>query len=103
VLISIVTGANTGIGKQTALELAKHSPAQLWIAARNIESGKETVEKIKSIAPSVDVVFLHMDLTSFDSIKDAAKTVLAETQRMDILMLNAGIVSLPPRSYKRNR
>jgi hypothetical protein len=91
----LITGANAGIGKQTALELAKHNPAQLWIAARNTSSGTAAVEKIKSIAKGVDVRCVECDLASFDSVKSAAKTILEEAKRLDILMLNAGIVCPP--------
>jgi retinol dehydrogenase-12 len=93
--VILITGANAGIGKQTALELAEHHRAQVWIAARNIQSGKKAVEEIKQEAAGVDVRFAECDLTSFDSITSAAQTVMAEAKRLDILMLNAGIV----RSY----
>jgi retinol dehydrogenase-12 len=103
--VILITGANTGIGKATALELAKHDPAQLWIAARNISSGHAAVEEIKAVASSVDVRFVACDLTSFESVKEAARTVVQGSSRLDILMLNAGIVrpSLPsyPIHHKR--
>jgi hypothetical protein len=92
-----VIGANTGIGKQTALELAKHGPAQLWLAARNEQSGQQAVDEIQKAAPGVDVRFLKCDLTSFDSIQAAAKAIMAAAENLDVLILNAGIVRpLPP-------
>jgi retinol dehydrogenase-12 len=97
--VILITGANTGLGKQTALELAKHDPAQLWIAARNISGGTAIVAEIKkAVASSVDVRFVECDLTSFECVKEAARTVVQGSSRLDILMLNAGIVrpSLPP-------
>jgi NAD(P)-dependent dehydrogenase (short-subunit alcohol dehydrogenase family) len=92
----LITGANSGIGKQTAIELAKHDPAQIWIAARNEQSGLEAVQDVKKTRPSVDVRFVSLDLTSFESIKAAAKIVLAEAAQLDLLMLNAGIMGGPP-------
>ncbi|KAF2024654.1 NAD(P)-binding protein [Setomelanomma holmii] len=94
--VILITGANAGIGKQTALELAKHGPAQLWIAARNEASGKEAVEEIKKVAPKVDVRFVPCDLTSFDLVQGAAKTVLNGSEKLDVLILNAGIMGGKP-------
>ena len=92
--VIVITGANSGIGKQTAVELAKHNPAQIWIAARNEQSGLEAVQDVKKTGSSVDVRFVSLELTSFESIKAAAKIVLAEAPQLDLLMLNAGIVSV---------
>lgn len=88
-----MTGANSGIGQQTAIELARHDPAQIWVAARTVSSGQETVEEIQAAGPNVDVRFVQIDLASFASIKAAAKTLLAAAAKLDILVLNAGIVS----------
>src|SRR5690349_4579662 len=91
--VFLITGGNAGIGKQTALELAKHYPAQIWILARNAETGKLSVKEINAVAPEVDVRFVDCDLASFTSIKSAARTVLKEATKLDVLLLNAGIVS----------
>jgi len=91
--VVLVTGANAGIGKQTALDLSKHSPTQVWVAARNAQSGMEAVEQIKAAAsPETSVQFVELDLSSFASVKSAAKKVAAESDRMDILALNAGMM-----------
>ncbi|EON98524.1 putative short-chain dehydrogenase reductase protein [Phaeoacremonium minimum UCRPA7] len=90
--VILITGGNTGIGKQMALDLSIHNPAQIWIAARNQKTGHATVEEIKSKAPDVSVHFLKLDLSSFASIKDAASTFLASATRLDVLTLNAGLM-----------
>lgn len=88
--VILITGANSGLGKQSSLELARHKPAQIWMAARSPDKGKEAVEEVKSQVPDAAVTFLELDLSSFDSIKNAAKTVLESSPRLDILFLNAG-------------
>jgi NAD(P)-dependent dehydrogenase (short-subunit alcohol dehydrogenase family) len=88
--VILITGANSGLGKQSSLELAKHNPAQIWMAARSPDKGQAAVAEVKSQVPGATVVFLELDLSSFDSIKKAAKTVLTSSPRLDILMLNAG-------------
>ncbi|KAH6644719.1 hypothetical protein C7974DRAFT_440260 [Boeremia exigua] len=94
--IILITGANSGIGKQTALELAMHNPAQIWVAARTVSSAQEAVRDIQAARPTVDVRFVQIDLASFASIKAAANTLLAAVAKLDILMLNAGIMGGTP-------
>lgn len=88
--VILITGANSGLGKQSSLELAKHKPTHVWMAARSPEKGKEAVDDVKRQVPDAAITFLELDLSSFDSIKSAAKTVIASSPRLDILMLNAG-------------
>ncbi|KAH7119643.1 hypothetical protein B0J11DRAFT_65405 [Dendryphion nanum] len=94
--VILITGANSGIGKQTALDLSKHDPAQIWVAARSALSGQAAVDEIKTGAPEVDVRLVQLDLTSFESIKSAAREILEGTKRLDILILNAGIMGGEP-------
>ncbi len=84
--VILITGGNIGIGKQSALELSKHNPSQLWIGGRNGETGNAAVEEIKAASPGASVRFLKMDLASFDSVKQAVKTFQASASRLDILM-----------------
>ncbi|KAK7947909.1 uncharacterized protein PG986_008795 [Apiospora aurea] len=88
--VILITGANSGLGKQAALELAKHGPAMIYMAARSPDKGNEAVADIRSRVPGASVSFLEMDLTTFASIKKAAKTMSDSSPRLDILMLNAG-------------
>lgn len=91
----LITGANSGLGKQASLEFAKHKPAQIWMAARSSEKGNAALAEVKAQVPDAPLTFLELDLTSFASIKSAAKKVLESAARLDILMLNAGSKSNP--------
>ncbi|KAK3313047.1 hypothetical protein B0H66DRAFT_569423 [Apodospora peruviana] len=95
--VILVTGGNSGLGKQAILDLVKHSPARIWLAARNAENARNTVAEITSRCPDAAPLIktLDLDLTSFESIKAAAGRVVAESDRLDILMLNAGIMMAP--------
>lgn len=93
--VILITGGNTGLGKQTATDLAKHNPSGLWIAGRNTETGNATAEEIKKASPGVPVHFLYLDLSSFKSIKAAAKTFLTSEVRLDLYYMNAGIMGGP--------
>ncbi|KLU81177.1 hypothetical protein MAPG_00271 [Magnaporthiopsis poae ATCC 64411] len=98
--VVVITGGNVGLGRQSAIELAKKGPAEIWIASRNKVKGEEAVAEIQKVAGADGstplVRFLELDLSSFDSIKSATQTLLAATDRIDILMLNAGVLGGPP-------
>lgn len=93
--VILITGANTGLGKQSSLELAKHGPSHIWMTARDVEKGNAAVAEAKRQSPDVSLSFLELDLASFKSIKAAAKAFLATASRLDILFLNAGILGHP--------
>ncbi|WXC54270.1 hypothetical protein SNK03_000274 [Fusarium graminearum] len=95
--VILITGANTGLGKATALELAKHNPAHIYITARNSTKGNTALEEVKGVASEgTQVSLLELDLSSFDSIKAAAKDFLDREVRLDVLLLNAGVMGAPP-------
>lgn len=90
----IITGANTGIGKETAIDLAKRN-AKVIIACRNVERGEQAERDIKRLSKSENVHFKLVDLASFASIKKFCSQVLEEEPRIDILINNAGIMRCP--------
>jgi retinol dehydrogenase 12 len=92
----LVTGGNIGLGKQSILEFARHKPQRIWLAARSPEKAEAAIAEVKSEVPDAPVEFLQLDLASFDSIKVAAQRVLESSQRLDILLNNAGIMACPP-------
>lgn len=95
--VILVTGANTGIGKESVLQLAKHNPAKLYLAARTEAKARDAIKLIKSaISKPVDIEYLPLDLASLKSVREAAERVNASTSRLDILILNAGIMAVPP-------
>jgi NAD(P)-dependent dehydrogenase (short-subunit alcohol dehydrogenase family) len=94
--IVLVTGANTGLGKQSLLSLAHHNPTATYLAARNLFKASAAVAEIHSQVPGANIKLLELDLSSFDSVKKAATKFTEEAGRLDILMLNAGIMGVPP-------
>lgn len=95
--IILVTGGNIGLGKQCIIEYAHHNPAQIWLAARNLDKARTAVEEIQSqLANPVSIKILELDLSSLESVQKAARTFTSEAYRLDILMLNAGIMATPP-------
>ncbi|KAM5349754.1 hypothetical protein ACJ41O_006259 [Fusarium nematophilum] len=96
--VVLITGGNVGLGKQSALSLCKHHPSQVWIAARSAKKGNAAISEIKEQVPGsgISLRFLELDLASFDSVKSAARTLLESVSRLDIVLLNAGIMACPP-------
>ena len=86
---------NVGLGKETVLQLAKHNP-KIYLAARTPSKAKDTIASIKEQVPNADITFLELDLTSLASVKKAAETFTASSQRLDILINNAGVMAQPP-------
>ena len=89
----IVTGANIGLGKETARHLANMNPARLILAVRSIEKGQEAADDIKRTSKCNSVEVWELDLGSFASVKAFAKRVDSQLDRLDILIENAGIAT----------
>jgi NAD(P)-dependent dehydrogenase (short-subunit alcohol dehydrogenase family) len=85
----IVTGGNSGIGFETALALANFG-ANVTILSRNQEKADVAVKSIKAKSQNKNVDYILADLSSQKSIKDAAKYILKEYDKIDVLVNNAG-------------
>ncbi|XP_034556945.1 dehydrogenase/reductase SDR family member 13-like [Notolabrus celidotus] len=86
----IVTGSNTGIGKETAIDLAKRG-ARVILACRSRQRGEAALEDVKRESGSNQVVFMPLDLGSQKSVRSFAETFLKTESRLDLLINNAGI------------
>ena len=92
--LAVVTGANTGLGFETARTLAARG-ASVVLAVRDIEKGKRAAARIADTAPGADVMVQPLDLTSLDSIHAAADELRAKHPRIDLLINNAGVMFTP--------
>ncbi|KAH8898198.1 NAD(P)-binding protein [Thozetella sp. PMI_491] len=94
--VILVTGGSSGLGKQSILDLARHGPARIFLAARDLDKAAAAIDDIKKAAPdAAPIEPLELDLASLASVKKAAAAFTSRSQRLDILMLNAGIMSPP--------
>lgn len=96
----IIAIGNTGLGKETIDQLAKHDPSHIYLAARTPSKGQAAVADVKKATPTANITFLPLDLASFDSISSAAKEFTAKSERLDVLLNNAGVMALPPGTTK---
>ncbi|KAM8854506.1 dehydrogenase/reductase SDR family member 13-like [Synchiropus picturatus] len=86
----IVTGSNTGIGKTTAIDLAKRG-ARVILACRSKQRGETALVDVKRESGSKNVVFMQLDLGSLQSVRSFAENFLRLETRLDILINNAGV------------
>jgi NAD(P)-dependent dehydrogenase (short-subunit alcohol dehydrogenase family) len=85
----LITGASEpGLGSETAISLAHANPAHLILTARSDTKIKPVQEKIASLNPPID-------LSDYDSIREAASKVNGSISKLDILINNAGVMALP--------
>jgi NAD(P)-dependent dehydrogenase (short-subunit alcohol dehydrogenase family) len=92
--LAVVTGANTGLGFETAQVLAARG-ASVVLAVRDIEKGKRAAARIADTAPGANVTVQPLDLTSLESIRAAAGELRAKHPRIDLLINNAGVMFTP--------
>ncbi|KAH8550857.1 short-chain dehydrogenase [Umbelopsis sp. PMI_123] len=92
----IITGASwNGLGAEAARVIAKHDPKLIILAGRKQESLDETIQKTKEETPNANIRSLILDLTSLESVRQAAKVVNSHEETIDVLINNAGIMATP--------
>ncbi|KAI1080920.1 NAD(P)-binding protein [Whalleya microplaca] len=116
--VILITGAAGDLGRQTTIELARYGrPAYIYVAdlPRDEHAKTALIDRITSEAydgkdqdddtkTRTTVRFLDLDLTSFESVRACATELVSKTDRLDILILNAGIIrvatGLTPEGYE---
>ena len=97
--LAVVTGANTGLGFETARVLAARG-ASVVLAVRDTDKGKAAAARIAVTAPGADVTVQRLDLTCLDSIRAAAGELRARHPRIDLLINNAGVMFTPQQATR---
>jgi len=99
--VAVVTGGNSGIGVETVKALA-YAGCRVVLASRSVEAGENAVEEeVKReglgaySVPDADVTVKRLDLADLGSVASFASEVLATEERVDYLVLNAGVMALP--------
>ncbi|KAL6465273.1 hypothetical protein MHYP_G00254060 [Metynnis hypsauchen] len=89
----LITGGNSGIGKETAVALALRG-ARVILACRDEDRARKAVREIKARSHNMNVLYMEVDLANMKSIREFSKTFLQKEKRLDILVNNAGIPSV---------
>jgi len=93
---AVVTGANGGLGLETARALAG-AGAHVVMAARDQEKAASAEKRIQEELPAASLRVVPLDLGSLVSVREAADRVLADHRQIDILVNNAGLMAIPER------
>lgn len=92
--VAVVTGANSGLGLESAKALAG-AGAHVVMAARNQEKAQAAYEVIRAAHPEASLEIVEVDLGSFESTKAAAARIAGDHPKVDILINNAGLMAMP--------
>ena len=96
---AVITGANTGLGYETAAALAAKG-AHVVLAVRNLDKGKDAADRITTAIPGASVAVQELDLTSLESIRSAADQLRPTYDAIDLLINNAGVMMTPKSTTK---
>ncbi len=94
--VALVTGANAGLGFETALALYQRG-TKVIVACRSEEKGLDAIERIKATGDGGTLVYGHLDLSSLNSVNEFTAKIIADEPRLDLLINNAGVM-IPPAS-----
>ncbi|KAK3940883.1 hypothetical protein QBC46DRAFT_384039 [Diplogelasinospora grovesii] len=100
--VILITGGTGGLGAASAVLLARHNPARIYISGRRSKAAESVIQEIREAGnTTTDVRFLFCDLADLSSVKAAAEEVLTNESddgegRLDMLIANAGVAAPPP-------
>ena len=100
--VAVVTGANTGLGFETARALAARG-ATVVLAVRDVDKGARAAQRMAgNVAGNVagEVTVQRLDLTSLESVRDAAAALRGTHPRIDLLVNNAGVMYTPKQTTR---
>lgn len=90
----LITGANTGIGKETAIDLAKRG-ARVIMACRDMERGQAALKEVIENSANDNVSCMKLDLSDTKSIREFADNINKGEEKLNILLNNAGVMVCP--------
>ena len=98
----LITGTSqSGIGAETAIILASANPKRIILASRTEAKVSPVIDEIKKTSPTVDVVFIELDLLDNSSVRKAAEKIKTVTNTIHGLVNNAGVMAV--RNYETSK
>jgi NAD(P)-dependent dehydrogenase (short-subunit alcohol dehydrogenase family) len=91
---AIISGSNTGLGYEAALQLLGLQLSHLIMAVRSLNKGESAAVKLRQLYPKANVEVWKLDMSGYDSIQTFARRVESQLSRIDIVLLNAGVIRL---------
>jgi len=91
--VILVTGGNTGVGKETVKQLLAHN-AKVYLAARSAKKANEAIEELKN-ETGKQAIFLQLDLSDLLAVRKSAQEFLSKESQLHVLINNAGVMVSP--------
>lgn len=91
---AIITGSNTGLGFESARQLLGLGLSHLIMGVRSLDKGLEAAEKLRAVNSSAKIDVWKLDMEAYDSVQSFVQKCQDELQRLDIVILNAGLSPL---------
>ncbi len=89
---AVVTGANTGLGYEACLQLLGLELSRLVLAVRSLDKGEAAANKMRALFPKASIEVWQLDMCSYESVQAFARRIESELPRLDIALLNAGMI-----------
>ena len=91
-----INAGTSGLGKEAILALSRKQPKRIYFTGRNSKGAASVISQVKDANPTVNLIFLECDQTSLSSVESAIKQFLSHSQRLDVLLCNAGVMGTDP-------
>lgn len=88
---AIISGSNTGLGYEAALQLLDLKLSHLILAVRSLAKGDKAAATLRNLYPKANIEVWELDMSSYESIQSFARRVSTQLSRIDIVILNAGV------------
>ncbi len=98
---SVVITGTGGIGYETAAALTR-AGAEVIMAGRNKDKGKDAIEKIKALVPTGNICFKQLDLADLESVQAFGEQIRAQRSSLDVLINNAAVMNPPQRKVTKD-
>ncbi|OTA55493.1 putative short-chain dehydrogenase/reductase family protein [Hypoxylon sp. EC38] len=92
--VAVITGANTGLGFEASKQMLSLNLSHLVIAVRSREKGEAAAAKLRNKHPGATIEVMLLDMSSYDSIQGFVHRIDNQLSRLDIAILNAGVMKL---------
>jgi len=92
--VAIITGGNSGLGYETAVQLLELGLSHLVLGVRSVEKGEAAASRLRTIRTTAQVDVWPLDMASYESVQSFARRVESQLTRIDFVLLNAGVMRL---------
>jgi NAD(P)-dependent dehydrogenase (short-subunit alcohol dehydrogenase family) len=92
--VAVITGANAGLGHETALQLAR-AGTSVVMACRSLERARQAQSDLLAQVPAAETAILPLDVSEPESIREFGRRFAEQCGRLDVLVNNAGVVGVP--------